>query len=324
MLNFKRCAHSTESGWLEVLLIILISAPLAGAAESGGMFHWRPFLGPFHSVVLHFPIGFVVMAFLVDVYALWRRRTDVQPVITLMLGLSVATTVVTIVLGLLRATGAEYDPHTLAAHRNFGIAVGLLTVLTLALQWLGYRALPGDPPRGLLRGGYRAMLLANIALLVVAGHEGGNLTHGSNYLTKNAPEFVKVLVEDEKEPAATAATAGTEQEKYFVEKVKPIFDTKCLSCHGPEKQKGKYRVDQPAIALKGGDSDKLAVKPGDPFASNLVRLLLLPPEHDDVMPPAGKGTLTPEEVIHVIRWIQQGAHLPGHKPEEAKPAAPEK
>ena len=45
---------------------------------------------------------------------------------------------------------------------------------------------------------------------------------------------------------------------------------------------------------------------------------------DDVMPPAGKGSLTPDEVMHVIRWIQQGAPIPGHKTAEAKPVAPEK
>ena len=297
-----------------------VFAPAALAGEPGGLFQWRPFLGPFHSVVLHFPIGFVTMAFLVDLYYLWRRKPEVQQIITLMLGLSVATTMLTIVLGLLRATSAEYDPQTLLMHKNYGIAVGVLTVVALVLQWLGYREGDGAAPRKLLRGGYRVLLLGNIGLLIVAGHGGGNLTHGSNYLTKNAPEFMKAMVEEEPEaPAASATPGGNEQEKFYLEKVKPIFDTKCLNCHGPEKQKGKYRMDQPAIALKGGDSDKLAVKPGDPFASTLVRLLLLPPSDDDVMPPTGKGTLTPEEVMHVIRWIQQGAHIPGHTPAEAKP-----
>lgn len=285
--------------------------PAAVAGEGDGLFQWQPFLGPFHSVLLHFPIGFVTMAFLVDLYSLWRRKPEVQQVITLMLGLSVASTLLTVVLGLLRATGAEYDPKTLDSHRNYGVAVGVLTVATLVLQWLGYRPLPAENSRQLLRGGYRALLLVNIGLLIIAGHQGGNLTHGSNYLTKHAPSFVKTMVEDAPEPTAASATADSEHEKFFVEKVKPVFDTKCLKCHGPEKQKGKYRMDQPAFALKGGDSEKLAVKPGDPFASNLVRLILLPASDDDVMPPTGKGTLTPEEVMHIIRWIQQGAHIPG-------------
>jgi mono/diheme cytochrome c family protein/uncharacterized membrane protein len=303
-------------------------APTAVAAESGGIFQWRPFLGPFHSVLLHFPIGFVTMAFLVDLYYLWRRKPEVQQVITLMLGLSVATTLLTIALGLLRAGGAEYDPRTLDSHRNYGVAVGVLTVLTLILQRRGYAEGSDAAPNRVLRGSYRALLLANIVLLVVAGHQGGNLTHGSNYLTKHAPEFVKVLVEDDPEPELMLAGAS-EEEKFFLEKVKPVFDTKCVSCHGPEKQKGAYRLDQKAVALKGGDSEATAIKPGDPMASQLVRLILLPPDHDDVMPPAGKGSLTPEEVMAIIRWIQQGAHFPERatdlaataKPDSEKPAA---
>ncbi|MEQ2008421.1 MAG: c-type cytochrome domain-containing protein [Limisphaerales bacterium] len=287
-----------------------VFVPSAMAAESGGIFQWRPFLGPFHSVLLHFPIGFVTMAFLVDLYYLWRRKPEVQQVITLMLGLSVATTLLTIALGLLRAGGAEYDARTLDSHRNYGIAVGVLTVLTLILQRRGYAEGTDAAPNRLLRGSYRVLLIANIALLVIAGHQGGNLTHGSNYLTKNAPEFVKILVEDEPETPDMALVGATEEDKFFLEKVKPIFDTKCLSCHGPEKQKGTYRLDQKAIALKGGSSEKTAVKAGDPMASHLVRLILLPPDHEDVMPPTGKGSLTPEEVMAIIRWVQQGAHYP--------------
>lgn len=315
------------SGRLRTLAGVLLftglgaAAPTALAGETAGLFQWRPFLGPFHSVLLHFPIGFVVMAFVVDLYSLWRRKPEIQPVIKLMLGLSVVTTLLTIGLGLMRATGAEYDPQTLVSHKNHGIAVGVLALVTLLAQWLAHRD-PAGAPRPLLRGGYRLLLVGTIALLVIAGHEGGNLTHGSNYLTKHAPEFVKALIE---EPSAstspTASTTGdSEAARLYLEKVKPVFDTKCLGCHGPEKQKGKYRMDQPAVALKGGDSEKLAIKPGDPFASNLVRLILLPPDHDDVMPPTGKGTLTPDEVMHVIRWIQQGAVIPGHTPEAtAKP-----
>ena len=68
----------------------------------------------------------------------------------------------------------------------------------------------------------------------------------------------------------------------------------------------------------------LREKPGDPLASNLVRLILLPSDDDEVMPPTGKGTLTPDEVLHLVRWIQQGAHFPGHSAAATKPAAPEK
>jgi hypothetical protein len=46
----------------------------AGRRRCPGIFQWRPFVGPFHSILLHFPIGFVTMAFLVDPYYLWRPK----------------------------------------------------------------------------------------------------------------------------------------------------------------------------------------------------------------------------------------------------------
>lgn len=282
----------------------------AMAAESSGIFQWQPFLGPFHSVLLHFPIGFVVMAFVVDLYSWAWRKPELQQVIGLMLGLSVAATLLTIVLGILRAGAAEYDAGMIQSHRIYGVAVGVLILLTSVLHRLGLRTTGDSISNRWLRGGYRALLLGSIGLLVIAGHQGGNLTHGSKYLTKNAPEFVRAFVEEESEPATKAIGPASAADKYFLERVKPVFDAKCLSCHGPEKQKGSYRIDQKAIALKGGSSEKVAIKPGNPFESYLVRLLMLPADHDDVMPPAGKGSLTPDELLNVIRWIQQGAHFP--------------
>ena len=52
-------------------LLIVLSATAHAATATGhpiapssaaGLFHWRPFLAPFHSVILHFPIGFVTLA----------------------------------------------------------------------------------------------------------------------------------------------------------------------------------------------------------------------------------------------------------------------
>lgn len=63
------------------LCLALSCAPDVSAAEVGGIFQWWPFLGPFHSVLLHFRISFVTMAFLVDLYYLWRPKVNVQPVI---------------------------------------------------------------------------------------------------------------------------------------------------------------------------------------------------------------------------------------------------
>ena len=43
--------------------------------------------------------------------------------------------------------------------------------------------------------------------------------------------------------------------------IKPIFEATCFKCHGPEKQKGKLRLDSLAAALKGGENGK-SILPG--------------------------------------------------------------
>jgi mono/diheme cytochrome c family protein len=108
------------------------------------------------------------------------------------------------------------------------------------------------------------------------------------------------------EPVATApASNGSAAD---IPEVQRILAARCGSCHGAEKQKGKFRVDRKESLLKGGDSGVPAVVPGDPAKSQLVRLILLPRGHDDVMPPDGKEPMTDAEILAVLKWIQTGAN----------------
>jgi len=158
------------------------------------------------------------------------------------------------------------------------------------------------------------MLVGTLALVVVAGHFGGNLTHGSKYLVENAPEFIRQLLEAAPADSSAADPALLDaHQRIYVERVQPLLQAKCYKCHGPEKQKGGYRLDQPELALKGGESGKVAIKPSDPLGSHLVRLILLPPQHDDVMPPEGKEPLTLEEIVILLDWIRRGAVFPQGK-----------
>ena len=47
----------------------------------------------------------------------------------------------------------------------------------------------------------------------------------------------------------------------FAKEIRPIFAEQCLSCHGPEKQKGGLRLDQRQMALDGGESGKVITPP---------------------------------------------------------------
>src|SRR5690606_15342973 len=91
------------------------------------------------------------------------------------------------------------------------------------------------------------------------------------------------------------------------EAVAAVLEAKCFGCHGPEAQKSGLRLDSLEAAQQGGKSGKPAITPGDAFASELIRRISLPAEHEDVMPPSGKTPLTPEETLAILHWVNRGA-----------------
>ena len=94
----------------------------------------------------------------------------------------------------------------------------------------------------------------------------------------------------------------------FGAQVFPILEKSCISCHGPEKQKGGLRLDSKAAALKGGD-DGIVLVAGDAAKSDLYRRIILPDGSDDVMP--NKGDVLTKAQTDLIRdWINQGASWP--------------
>src|SRR4029079_1949108 len=129
--------------------------------------------------------------------------------------------IVTAGFGLLRASGGGYEVKAVELHRWFGLAIPLGTLITLAAQRWACRA-----PGAAATLGYRAALACTLALLVLGGHLGGNLTHGSGYLIENAPAFVRDLLESPSVRAHPAA-ALNDQERFYAEKVAPVFKTRC-------------------------------------------------------------------------------------------------
>jgi formylglycine-generating enzyme required for sulfatase activity len=96
----------------------------------------------------------------------------------------------------------------------------------------------------------------------------------------------------------------------FNSKIKPLLEANCVSCHGAEKPKGKFRVLTLADILKGGD-DGTALVPGDPEKSLLYTSTILAADHDDLMPPSNKGGPLPKESTDLIKqWIVEGAKWP--------------
>jgi hypothetical protein len=93
----------------------------------------------------------------------------------------------------------------------------------------------------------------------------------------------------------------------FVRDVQPILRTHCWACHGPEKQKGKLRLDSKELAFKGGLSGKVIV-PGDAKKSLLYERVVT--DNEDERMPLDKEPLPAGKVAVLREWLEQGAPWP--------------
>jgi len=147
---------------------------------------------------------------------------------------------------------------------------------------------------------YRWLLVVLVGLIAITGHQGGSLTHGSDYLAKHAPGPLRGLLGGGK--SAGAPQGGSA----FATAVFPILERNCVSRHGVEKIKGGLRMDTIEHLMKGGDNGVIVVA-GKSAESELLVRSRLPLEHDDHMPPDGKPQPTSDELAVVAWWIDAGA-----------------
>jgi hypothetical protein len=233
------------------------------------------FLGRLHVVVLHLPIGILVALGLVELRAWWRASAAPSASWSLAL-LGSVSAVLTAALGVLLSQNGNYDPTLLFRHKWLGIGVAACSVVAFVLKAAGAN-----------KRAYRSMLAVSCVLLLLGGHQGGSLTHGSGFLFASAPSVDVV----DGNPAAA------------------VLATHCYECHGSTQQESGLRLDQRDAILVGGDSGEPAVVPGRATASNLVRRVTLPRTDEDVMPPDGRQRLSAEEMLVLIDWINAGASL---------------
>ncbi len=104
----------------------------------------------------------------------------------------------------------------------------------------------------------------------------------------------------------------------FARDVRPIFSEHCIKCHGPEKQKSGYRLDDELTAMRGGDSGKRAVVISNSLASSLIQRLTTT-DADEMMPPKGER-LSAKDVATIRAWIDTGAPWPGPSTPNPQPS----
>ena len=112
-------------------------------------------------------------------------------------------------------------------------------------------------------------------------------------------------------------SAATDEKSYpeilFARRVLPMFEEKCLACHGRDEAKIKGGLDlrTQAELMIGGDSGKPAVVPGKPELSPLYLAITRKHEDWEPMPPKENDRLSTEQIDYVREWIAGGAPWPG-------------
>jgi MYXO-CTERM domain-containing protein len=263
------------------------------------------FVGRFHPLVVHLPIGIFLLVGAAELGTLLpRARERIDPALALVLPLMALSALTAFLLGHLLARSGGFPPQLLLVHRRLALCAVLGSSLCLG-AWTYHAQVASRASRGI----YRVLLALSLGALSVGAHFGGAMTHGETYLSKYAPAPLKPLLGGAEPPVkreAPAAPSARAEPLLFESVVLPILRQRCVECHGAEKTKGKLRLDSLEGILKGGDHGA-ALASGNADDSLMLRRVLLPVAADEHMPPKGKPGLSPEQIAVLRFWIERGA-----------------
>jgi len=246
------------------------------------------FAGRFHPVLVHLPIGILVLGCFFQLLTISRKFIFLKPSIPLVYLFGAFGAILSCITGYLLSQGGDYNGATVDIHQWLGIGLAILTTLAYLISRKEMKPFLLHTMAGVL-----------LILVTLTGHFGGTLTHGADYLNAGLDEG-KAL------KTAIPPVANVQEALAYTHMIQPLLQNRCYSCHGADKQKGKLRLDTRAFMLKGGEDGK-AVVPGSAEESELIKRLLLPLSAEDHMPPKEKPQLTAEEIELLSWWILQGA-----------------
>jgi len=272
---------------------MLLLLPLTFKLDGKPHADWQQFLGRFHPLIVHLPIGLILLVPVLELAG--RSRPALREAAAFVLSLSLFACVAALVLGYLLSYGSGTTGTGVTRHMWGGIAltIGVLLCLLVRPSWAC-----GSTHRG-LNHLYPSMLACLLLLLTWTAHQGGSITHGDNYLFEFLPASLK------RGPFAGTSEALAPGSFYALH-IHPVLDSNCVSCHGDASVKGGLRMDTYASLMKGGQ-DGPVIFAGQPDKSILLQRITLPTDHKKFMPAEGKPPLKPEQIAWIRAWIQQGA-----------------
>ena len=249
------------------------------------------FIGRFHPLVVHMPIGFIAAVVILQLVARFSQ-SNLRIGIGTLLWFSMITAILSTIIGTLLAIPGGYDAELLLKHRQLGLGTSIATIWMLCAHRSKRRG------SGLF---YSLSLLLGMGLLGATGHFGGSLTHGDDYLTAYLPEALGGKTQAEPIDPGT-----TEDAALYDRVIQPILDAKCVACHNDTKSKGELRMDSFDALLIGGKKGPTLIEK-NAAESLMIERAQLPLDHKEHMPPEGKVQLSEAELEAISWWIDQGA-----------------
>ena len=279
-----------RSAWFRFVCVgfVLVALPIVFPLDGHAHADVLQFLGRFHPLLLHLPIGLIVLLPALEIAG--AIRPALREAADLVLRAAFALALLTLALGYMLAYGAGDTGATITRHMWGAIVLCIGLMLCLLVR-----------PAGEQKWTYATLLTVTLLTLIWTSHQGGSITHGDDYLTRYMPSHLRALF-------PSSSIENVSPDSFYASHVRPVLQAKCVVCHGSGTEKGGLRLDSYNNLMRGG-KDGSVVVPGKPEASLLLARVTLSPGDSHFMPAEGRTPLTSDELSWIRAWIHSGATL---------------
>ena len=201
------------------------------------------FFGRFHPLLVHLPIGFLILAVLISIRQKDRNSTY-SKVLRFIWFLSFISSFFSAIMGLLLAKNGHYIEKDLLLHKWTGITLVCFSFLGWLFQLNVFNI------SNLVKNINNSFI---ILFLFIVGHLGGSLTHGKDYLLRFSPEAVRTKLITKTESTSFKETP-LDSVYVFNDIIQPLFNKKCVACHNENIKRGDLNMTTSIKLLKGGKS----------------------------------------------------------------------
>ena len=258
------------------------------------------FSGRFHPLLVHLPIGILLLAFLFECLSANTKYKTLKYAVQPALFWGSVSAIASAITGFFLRKEGGYEEHIANLHQNLGIATATASLVLYVLRpkvkfWFNS---PVKKKQARI-----LMFIPLIVMLTLTGHWGGSLTHGEDYL------FAAVSPDTPERPDPSVkiqAITNVPEAILYRDVIQPILEARCYDCHSSRKQKGELRLDKEELIVRGGKHGAV-ISDGPADSSTLFKRLMLPLEDKHHMPPNEKPQLSSSEIALIQYWVNEKA-----------------